>query len=205
MYNPLSTQPLLMVFARNPLRGSVKQRLAVSLGADKALIIYKHLLHHTLMVAKKAPCAVWLWYAGGLPMTKEFSPPYCALKEQSNGHLGQRMAHAFATAFAAYAPVLIIGSDCWSLSDKHIAQALKALESHDYVLGPAQDGGYYLLGMRCAPVAGLFAHTEWGTASVCQLAMDCLAAAEATYFLLERLVDIDYPDQIPPTYPFLGR
>ena len=189
---------LLMVFARNPVLGKVKQRLAMALGAAQALRIYRRLLQHTIALTAPVQVHKWLWYAGGMPQDSAFVPRQYFLHHQPTGHLGARMAHAFDTAFdAGHTHVVLIGSDCLSLTPKHIAQAFEALQSHDCVIGPALDGGYYLLGLRHL-MPSLFTHTQWGTDQVCQRTIQCLHTAKASHHVLEPLSDLDHPDQIPP-------
>ncbi len=194
---------VLMIFARNPVLGQVKQRIACVLGEAAALRIYKRLLGHTLdciadcIVGCTVPlrCDKWLWYAGGTPTEAAFLPADCTIQHQpTTGHLGERMAFAFAKAFAAgYDEVVIIGSDCDELTTGHLLDAFAQLKTHEAVLGPAADGGYYLLGLREPPPKGLFDHTKWSTDEVHALAMTALAQANRSVALLPTLHDTDYP------------
>ena len=160
----------LLVFARVPALGRVKSRLAAGIGEPVALAIYKELLAitRTAIVASGVPATVWLADTAGPNPTatevQEWAELTCRCQE--TGDLGQRMTAAFAAAFAAGAGrVVIIGTDCPGLRDGHLAQAVGLLNDHDVVLGPATDGGYYLLGLR-QPQPELFQNKIWSTASV---------------------------------------
>ena len=185
----------LLVFARVPALGQGKSRLAAGIGAAAALAVYRELLALTRAAVAAAgwPATVWLaGTAGPEPTALEAREwPGLAARAQLPGDLGQRMAAAFTAAFAAGAArVAIIGTDCPGLGPDHLAAAVDQLAHHDLVLGPAADGGYYLLGLR-APQPALFQHKAWGTASVLA---DTLADARRLGLrvaLLPELRDVD--------------
>ncbi|MBC8082524.1 MAG: TIGR04282 family arsenosugar biosynthesis glycosyltransferase [Hymenobacter sp.] len=158
----------LLIFARHPELGRVKTRLAAGIGAAAALVVYEELLRHTYAatVAVAARKTVWLAEApiaaGTVPETW---PGYERLL-QPPGDLGLKMQAAFACAFAAGAQAaLIIGTDCPSLTAALLTHAYAALATHDVVVGPAEDGGYYLLGMKELHT-DLFTNKSWSTDSV---------------------------------------
>ncbi|UOG76881.1 TIGR04282 family arsenosugar biosynthesis glycosyltransferase [Hymenobacter tibetensis] len=164
--NSPTTVPHLLIFARHPELGRVKTRLAAGIGAEAALAVYAELLRHTFEVTAHIPAHKTLWLAE-TPITSAAHtwPDYEQLV-QFPGNLGQKMQAAFARAFAAGATaVLIIGTDCPGLTEEVLQQAYTALATHDVVIGPAEDGGYYLLGMR-ELYEDLFADKSWSTESV---------------------------------------
>ncbi|WP_046242662.1 TIGR04282 family arsenosugar biosynthesis glycosyltransferase [Hymenobacter terrenus] len=185
----------LLVFARVPALGRVKSRLAAGVGPDQALAIYHELLAITRTAVTEAgvPTTVWLAdTAGPEPTDTEAREwPGMTTRCQEAGDLGQRMMAAFGEAFAAGAHrAAIIGTDCPGLRAAHLTQAFRLLADHDVVLGPATDGGYYLLGLR-QPQPELFQQKAWSTASVLT---DTLADARRLGLqvaLLPELRDVD--------------
>lgn len=191
----------ILVMLKAPELGRVKTRLAASIGAEKALFVYQHLLAIALNALAPIANQVQLWYTGSvnhLPaQVKAFS-----LHQQVISDLGYRMAKAFEDSFTAYPgqPAIIIGTDCPALFDgNHIYEALHALSSYDMVIGPAEDGGYYLLGMRQLHNT-LFEGIEWSTAGV--FAQTIAAATEAGLSVCElpTLGDIDTIDDLESSH-----
>jgi rSAM/selenodomain-associated transferase 1 len=116
---------------------------------------------------------------------------------QSDGDLGERMSAAFADAFREGAGrVVVIGTDCPALSPDHLAEAFEALGNHEVVLGPARDGGYYLVGLS-RPADALFTDIPWGTESVLQATMERAEAVGLTQCCLQTLGDVDRPEDLP--------
>jgi rSAM/selenodomain-associated transferase 1 len=163
--------PHLLVFAREPELGRVKTRLAAGIGAEAALAVYRELLALTAaaVAAAQVPATVWLAEApaGADPTQPRPEWPGLPWREQpAAGALGVRMAQAFEAAFAAGAGrVVVIGTDCPGLSAALLRQAFDELLTHELVVGPADDGGYYLLGMNKLE-ADLFLNKAWSTATV---------------------------------------
>ncbi|MBC6699567.1 TIGR04282 family arsenosugar biosynthesis glycosyltransferase [Hymenobacter sp. BT190] len=163
-----NTPQHLLVFARHPELGKVKTRLAAGIGNEAALAVYRELLAHTRAVAKALPAHKTVWLAEA-PTESQSSPdqwPDYEQQLQFPGDLGARMLTAFAHAFNQGArAVLIVGTDCPGLSAAILEQAYTALATHDLVIGPAEDGGYYLLGMKelCEDI---FLNKSWSTDSV---------------------------------------
>lgn len=117
-------------------------------------------------------------------------------RPQESGDLGRRMQQAMAQAFAEGGErVVLLGCDCPAMSAEIMAQAFAALVDHDLVLGPALDGGYYLLGLA-APQPVLFADMEWGDEAVLARTLDRAEAASLRVFLLESLADVDRPEDL---------
>ncbi|SNC64584.1 hypothetical protein SAMN06265337_1109 [Hymenobacter gelipurpurascens] len=187
----------LLVFARYPELGKVKTRLAAGIGPEQALQVYRELLAHTQAVA--APLAVrkWLWLAEAGPAADR-SDTWAGYQPlpQPAGDLGHRMQTAFAHSFAkGAAAAVIIGTDCPGLTTAHLEQAYTALHTHDVVLGPATDGGYYLLGMKVVWPT-LFENKPWSTSAVLS---ETLAAAKLVglqVHLLPELRDVDTAEDL---------
>ena len=188
----------LLIFAREPVLGRAKTRLAAGIGPEAALAVYRELLALTAAAVAQAqvPATVWLAEAPAPPASPTLARPEwpgLPWRVQSAGSLGARMAGAFAEAFAAGAGrVAIIGTDCPGLSADLLRQALAHLTTHDLVLGPADDGGYYLLGMnKLAPE--LFDNKSWSTASVLP---DTLADAARLGLRVARLPTLPDVDSV---------
>jgi rSAM/selenodomain-associated transferase 1 len=119
---------------------------------------------------------------------------------QQGKNLGERMANAFVRAWRqGTEQVLLIGSDCPDLDAAIINSGLENLQSHDLVLGPAADGGYYLIGLRASVDdrhTCLFEGIDWGTEQVLQQTVDRAENAELSFALLSKLHDIDRPEDL---------
>lgn len=183
----------ILIFIKNAALGKVKTRLATTVGDEKALQIYLALLKHTRSITQQIPVDRLLFYSSFIDHNDEW-PSTDFIKHLQNGQdLGQRMTHAFQFAFQQYEKVLIIGSDCATLSPAIIQKAFDLLEQNDFVIGPAMDGGYYLLGMNKFHPE-VFHNIEWSTATVLQRTIAQIKALEQTYELLPELSDIDHAD-----------
>jgi len=183
--------PLLLVFLKNPELGQVKTRLAAGIGDAQALAVYQRLLDLTasgcapLVVQKEA------WYAQRMPLEGEWHMPGIAARIQVGHDLGDRMEHAFNTGFTiGHSPVIIIGTDCPGLTTAILQEAIDSLDSHEAVIGPARDGGYYLLGLR-TPLTDVFRNKQWSTSSVLAETMTDLDRAGRRTYVLPELIDVD--------------
>lgn len=148
------------VFARAPVLGQVKTRLAATIGDEAALDFYVTTLRRT--VATLAADARWRTVLAVTPDESaddpSFWPDGVERVPQGDGDLGQRMAR-----FLAKAPALVVGSDIPGIEAKHIADAVTALRDHDLVLGPAEDGGFWLVGAAAPPPATIFDNVRWSS------------------------------------------
>lgn len=181
----------LIIFARNPIEGKVKTRLAATLGNEKALRIYVDLLKHTSTVAKATTCDRFVFYADGISKDDCWDNNAFFKHEQEGDELGARMLNAFKIVFGlGYESVLIIGTDCFELTSDIIHQAMNALQQHAVVIGPSFDGGYYLLGMNQLHTP-LFIGKEWSTDRVYASTINDLQNKNITYHQLPTLSDID--------------
>ena len=180
---------LIIVFVRTPELGKVKTRLAKSIGDVSALTIYKLLLKHTATVLHDLSFDKVVYYSEKVEENDFWEAKLFEKKLQKGVDLGERMQHAFETAFEqGYQKVLIIGSDLFDLKSIHITTAFEALENHDLTIGPSLDGGYYLLGMKELYPA-VFKNKKWGTDSILENTLKDLQQQNVK--LLEALNDID--------------
>lgn len=180
---------LVITFTRNPELGKVKTRLAKTIGNISALAIYKKLLEHTESVLQQIDCDKAVYYSVKIRENDLWNPDIYQKHQQVGDHLGIRMLNAFKTGFdAGYTKIVIVGSDLYDLKPKHINQAFDALDNNDAVIGPAIDGGYYLLGMKQLHPA-VFENKSWGTETVFEDTMKDLV--KENVFLLEPLNDVD--------------
>lgn len=180
---------LLMVFVRNPQLGTVKTRLATTVGDKVALEIYIELMRHSAEVTHKVSADKKVFYSEKIEQHDVWTEMNFSKALQTKGTLGQRMENAFRTAFEkGYKKVLIVGSDLYSLKTSHIEKALHQLDKKEVVIGPAQDGGYYLLGLN-KNLPALFCNKSWGTSTVLKETLNDLKLK--SIFLMETLNDID--------------
>ena len=185
---------VLIIFTRNPELGKVKTRLAKGVGAENALSIYKTLLEHTRDVVSQINCTRRVGYSVKIRPTDIWPSEDFEKFEQEGDDLGDRMYRAFAKAHQdKFSKVLIVGSDLYDLQPKHIEAAFEALDSHEVVIGPAQDGGYYLLGMRNI-IKEVFYNKPWGGDTVFEATMKDLEGYSVHQ--LETLNDIDYAEDL---------
>ncbi len=185
--DPVGGHRTLGVFVKQPRPGAVKTRLAAALGEDAAAELYRLLAEKVLEATTPL--------RGEYERLVFYDPPDAGeamrawlpsgrLRRQSPGDLGERMADAFARAFArGAARVAIVGSDVPSLTRDDVRTAFDALGRADLVLGPAHDGGYYLVALR-EPRPSLFRRVAWSTPSVLE---DTLARAAAAGLAVEQL------------------
>ncbi len=201
---PLGARGLLIIFTRNPELGKVKTRLAKTVGDEAALDIYKFLLQHTVKVTESLPFDKAVYYSVKVRDNDLWDASIFQKHAQHGDDLGQRMQHAFNAAFeSGYEKAVIIGSDLQELQPKHLEQAFAALDEHDVVMGPAEDGGYYLLGMKILQ-PNIFQNKAWGTETVRRDTLQDLQ--EVSVHLLEELNDVDYYEDIkdnPVFQPFI--
>ena len=184
-------KPLLIIFTKNPVAGRVKTRLAASTSPDFALEIYQRLRKHTMLVVKQVDTDVAVWYSDHIPDNDIFSSCRAHLYLQKDGNLGEKMLEAFTEGFReGFERIVLIGTDCPELNAKIITSALNALNSHEVVIGPAKDGGYYLIGMHTL-LPELFTDITWSTASVLCETEEKLKQQGTNYTLLPVLSDVD--------------
>lgn len=189
-----------MIFIRNLQPGKVKTRLAADVGDEAAMDIYKFLLQHTREITKELPVDKVVYYSESLQQDDIWEEEVFQKKLQQGQDLGERMQRAFDEAFSnKYEQVVIIGSDIYELTSAEINSAFRSLENNDFVLGPAKDGGYYLLGMT-KPKPELFKYKNWSTSSVLKDSLKDLSSEK--YVLLKELNDVDTFEDIKENKDF---
>ncbi len=180
-----------MVFIKNPVLGKVKTRLAKTIGEEKALNVYKMLLDHTHKVAKRVNTDKAVFYSDFINSDDVWKKDKFQQFIQNGNDLGDRMSNAFLKVFnMGYKKVVIIGSDCFDLNEDIISEAFSILEEHEVVIGPAKDGGYYLLGMK-SHHEQLFKNKAWSTENVLLDTLLDLSNLNLSFKLLPTLSDID--------------
>jgi len=185
---------LLLIFTRNPELGKAKTRLAKSVGDETALDIYKFLLNRTKEVAQNLTCDKAVYYSVKVRENDIWDAEIYQKHQQEGEDLGIRMQNAFQNSFnAGYDKVMIIGSDLYDLTPKHIYDAFNKLDNNDVVIGPAEDGGYYLLGMKNLQ-PNIFENKAWGTSTVRKDTLNDLQ--KVSVHLLEELNDVDVIEDI---------
>lgn len=190
----MSTKNTILIFTRNPELGKCKTRLAKTIGEENALIVYKMLLVHTANVVQEVNSDKHVYYSVKVRANDLWSEDHFQKFQQEGEDLGIRMKNAFQQAFdMGYEKVVIVGSDLYDLRAEHIEKAFDALDDNDVVIGPALDGGYYLLGMKTIKPE-VFQNKEWGTSTVRAATLADLKDEKVA--LLEPLNDIDVFDDI---------
>jgi len=191
---------VLLVFAKAPVPGHAKTRLIPALGAAGAAALQKQLLQRTLRLASGLGLGpdLQLWCSPNAdhPAFVDAMQDYsCSCRVQQGNDLGERMAHALEQALRQYQKAVVIGTDCPELGVGNLREAFELLASHDAVIGPAADGGYYLIGLRWFEVS-LFQGIDWGSEHV--LAQSCQRFRQAglNYGKLPMLRDLDRPEDL---------
>lgn len=194
-YFPASKNALI-IFTRNPVLGTCKTRLAKTIGDKAALEIYRYLLEHTARITKELAADKYVFYSENIKKDDLWNLDVFRKKLQYGDDLGARMENAFLELFQlGYEKIMIIGSDVLDLSAEHINKAFQMLSNKDVVIGPAKDGGYYLLGMKKLNV-NVFKNKAWGTSSVLKNTLNDIK--NSSFALLEELNDIDIFEDIKP-------
>lgn len=192
----MSKDCLLIVFVKNALKGKVKTRLAKTIGSEEALRIYDKLLSITEKGASKTKCKKEVWYSDYVDHDDHFDNFLFEKRVQVGEDLGQRMKRSIAKGFdEGFGKVVIIGSDCPDISTAIIEEAFEQLNSNDVVIGPSEDGGYYLLGMnKFTPQ--LFQGIKWSTPNVLNQTIETLDNLNYNYLYLPALNDVDTAEDL---------
>ncbi|WP_407556649.1 TIGR04282 family arsenosugar biosynthesis glycosyltransferase [Winogradskyella sp. 4-2091] len=186
----------LIIFTRNPELGKCKTRLAKTIGDQNALDIYKYLLQHTANISQKVNADIFVFYSENISTNDLWHNDHFIKKLQSGSDLGERMQNAFKDVFnSAYEKAVIIGSDLLDLNEFIIDESFKNLENQDFVIGPAEDGGYYLLGMKHA-YPEVFNIQNWGGETVYEQTINKLN--DKSVYVLKTLNDIDNVEDLKP-------
>ena len=196
-----------MIIAKAPLAGMCKTRLIPALGADGAAALAAQMLHRSVRTAIGAQlgpvelCAAPnaahpVWRTLGLPKALDWS-------DQGEGDLGQRMARAAERTLARGEHLILVGSDCPTLTAAHLRDAAHALRNGETALIPAFDGGYALLGLATMQAA-LFTDIAWSTANVARITLERLAQTGVPVHIGPTLHDIDEPADLAHLPPDLA-
>jgi hypothetical protein len=188
---------LLIIFYRNPRLGAVKTRLASAVGNEEALKVFMRLAQHTRKVTEHLTIDKVVFYSESVDLM-DLWPNSIYLKTLQEGDdLGERMANAFAAGFnSGYQNICIIGTDCFELTASMIERAYAELETSDAVIGPALDGGYYLLGLRKMH-SQVFKNKAWSTETVLRDTLRDFESLGLTYVKLNTLRDVDKQEDLP--------
>ena len=179
----------IIIFVRNPILGKVKTRLAKTIGDIEALKVYNSLLEHTMQQTENLTCDKFLFYDTIVGQNDIFDNNKYIKKIQTGNDLGEKMENAFQELFQiGYKNIIIIGSDLFDLNTNHIENAFLKMENHEVVIGPAEDGGYYLLGLKKI-IPLIFKNKNWGTETVLKQTLENLTTFNVSF--LETLNDID--------------
>lgn len=188
----------LLVFTRAPTPGETKTRLIPLLGAQAAAEFHQNILLSTLAEASASEfetVEIWCATENDHPFLKQCESDYlCEMKIQQGSDLGERMHHATEITLEENTFVVLIGSDCPAITTDILNQSCQHLSNgKDAVLGPASDGGYYLIGLR-EPNPGIFEDIAWGEAKVAESTRQNFTRLGLEYVELEELLDIDTPE-----------
>ena len=190
----------LIIMSKAPIPGRVKTRLSPSISPSICAQLHEAFLRDTVRnAALLSGTRLIISYApdSSLSFFRNVAPNGCELVPQGAGNLGQRMHRCFERHCSSGTPTVMIGSDSPTLPVEYIGTAFHLLHSDqtDIVFGPAEDGGYYLLGMT-SPHESLFANMEWSTASVLRMSIDRCAKAGLRWSLLPEWYDVDTPEDL---------
>jgi rSAM/selenodomain-associated transferase 1 len=187
----------VVILARYPAAGQCKTRLIPALGSEGAADMHRRLAEHTVATVRSSGLEMELWGTGGTE--REFTEWLGPLtyRSQPQGDLGYRLAAA-----AAPYPVVYLGTDCPAMTAGYLEEAARHLGEGRHVLGPAEDGGYWTMGLT-GPVPSVFEDMPWGTDQVFDLTRDRLKEDERPLEILPRLFDVDRPEDIERAERFL--
>jgi uncharacterized protein len=196
----------LIIFTRYPQPGKAKTRLISALGAEGAATLQRQMTEHTLaqVTALQAivPVSVEIWYADGdaehqqAQQLESWLGQQWVYRPQLGNNLGDRLINATQAAFeSGMQHVVTIGTDCPDLNAARLQQAFQLLDQHDLVLGPAADGGYYLIGLKQFTPA-LFQNITWSSEVVLQQTVQIAESLGLSIAYLDALTDIDRPEDL---------
>lgn len=197
---------LLIQFAREPVVGAVKTRMIPHLSPAQACELHSQLVLWTcqrLLASRLGTVQIAVAGDPGHSLFTGFEG-VATLTRQRGRDLGERMCHALAEGLAHYSRVLLVGSDCPAIDGSYLEAALAALEREPLVLGPAEDGGYVLVGARelCRE---MFEDIPWGAATVYAETAERLRSKGRSWAVLPAVADIDRPEDLATWRELQGR
>lgn len=189
------TDVLIQIFCKAPVLGEVKTRLAVEIGNASALEVYEALASRILSeISGSQLAAAQIWCVSDI--NHSFFDQYDFPRHQQRGQgLGERMANALTKGLLTHDKVILIGADIPVLDSDYLESAINALKDHDAVLGPAEDGGYGLIGVSDR-VPDMFKAIEWSTDQVLTQTCRHLNKQRTNYALLPYIWDVDRPEDL---------
>jgi uncharacterized protein len=184
----------IIIFQKNPELGKVKTRLAATVGDENALKIYAILVEHTHSVISTIQAKKYLFFSNFIENDEKWAK--YEKKVQKGEDLGLRMYNAIREVKDLGADrIVVLGTDCFELSSDILEKAFDELTENDYCIGPAEDGGYYLIGTR-EPDAEVFLGKEWSTATVFAEAQRNIAKINKSLAVLPVLSDVDNEEDL---------
>lgn len=200
--SPKIAKQHLIIFTRYPQSGKTKTRLIPALGEEGAANLQRQMTEYTVSKVKKfqssAAISFEIRFAGGdLQLMQNWLGTELNYQLQGEGDLGKRMKNSFLSAFNQGAQeVITIGIDCPGVNAQLLSEAFEKIRNCDLLLGPAVDGGYYLIGLKRA-IEELFINIDWGTAKVLQQTVDIAQQFNLSVAYLQTLADVDRPEDLP--------
>ncbi|WP_107037560.1 TIGR04282 family arsenosugar biosynthesis glycosyltransferase [Brumimicrobium mesophilum] len=192
----MNSNNALIIMTKNPELGKCKTRLAKTLGDEKALEIYIQLIDYTAEISKEIKADKFIYSTDILTDKGRWESSNTFFSIQSQGDLGDRMNNAIQNVLGlGYEKVIVLGSDCAEINADDISNAFEQLSNEDFILGPALDGGYYLIGMKKVSPT-LFKEMNWSTETVLEDTITRINDKNSSYSLLESKSDIDFEEDL---------
>ncbi len=201
-FSPELAKQHLIIFTRYPQPGKTKTRLIPALGVEGAANLQRQMTEYTLSKVKKLCKSIAISFEvrfadGNLQLMQSWLGTELNYQLQGEGDLGKRMENSFLNAFNKGAQkVVIIGIDCPGVDTEVLVEAFEKISDCDLLLGPAVDGGYYLIGLKRV-IGELFINIDWGTAKVLQQTVDIAEQLDLSVGYLRSLADVDRPEDLP--------
>ena len=195
-------EPLIQIFGKAPVLGKVKTRLIQKLGARDALDLYLQIFERLMAELSASRFKTELWISPD--KDHAFFEPYAFARFQQAGpDLGGRMSTALRDGLNRHESVILVGTDLPLINRSYIEQAVSVLKTHDVVLGPAEDGGYGLVGVK-GEIPDMFSDIDWGSERVLSQTCARLNRDRLDYGLLPLIWDVDRPADLPRYEAWLG-
>ncbi len=195
-------EPLIQIFCKAPVLGKVKTRLIQKLGARAALDLYQQMFERLIAELSASRFNTELWISPD--KDHAFFEPYAFARFQQAGtDLGGRMSTALRDGLTRHESVILVGTDLPLINRAYIDLAVNALRDHDVIIGPAEDGGYGLVGIK-GEIPDLFSDIDWGTERVLSQTCARLNRDGLDFGLLPLIWDVDRPADLPRYEAWLG-